>query len=88
MNHLAKLRRLQELTVDRSRVTGAGLAALLYLPSLRFLDLQDSAAVGDSGVGPLRKLTRLRILGLVGTTVSDDGVTMIRQALPMARVVR
>jgi internalin A len=88
MNHLAKLRGLQELTVDKSRVTGAGLAVLLDLPSLRSLDLQDSAGVGDSGVEPLRKLTGLRILGLVGTTVSDDGMTVIRQALPMARVVR
>jgi Leucine-rich repeat (LRR) protein len=88
MNHLTKLRGLQELNVDHSRVTGAGLAVLLDLPSLRSLDLQGSAGVDDSGVETLRKLTGLRILGLAGTTVSDDGMTVIRQALPMASVVR
>jgi hypothetical protein len=44
--------------------------------------------VDDRGVEPLRKLTGLRTLGLVGTTVSDGGMAAIRQALPMARVVR
>ena len=44
--------------------------------------------MGDSGVEPLRKLTGLRTLGLVGTTVSDAGMMVIRQALPTARVVR
>ena len=88
LSHLAKLKGLQELTVYKSRVTGAGLAVLLDLPNLTSLDLQDSARVGDSGVEPLKKLTGLRTLGLVGTTVNEAGMTVIRQALPTARVVR
>ena len=88
LNHIAKLKGLQELTVYKSRVTGAGLSVLLDLPKLTSLDLQDSAGVGDSGVEPLRRLTGLRTLGLVCTTVSDAGMTVFRQALPMARVVR
>jgi Leucine-rich repeat (LRR) protein len=88
MNHLAKLRGLQELTVHKSRVTGDGLALLLDLPGLTSLDLQGSTGVGDSGVEPLSRLTCLRILGLTGTTVSDDGMTVIRRALPMVRMIR
>ena len=88
LNHVAKLKGLQELTIYKSRVTGAGLAVLLDLPNLTSLDLQESAGVDDSGVEPLRKLTRLRTLGLGGTTVSDAGMTVIRQAVPTARVIR
>jgi hypothetical protein len=88
LNQIAKLKGLQELTVYKSRVTGARLAVLLDLPNLTSLDLQDSAGVDDSGVEPLRRMTGLRTLGLVGTTVSEAGMTVIRQALPTARVVR
>jgi hypothetical protein len=52
------------------------------------LDLQESAGVDDSGVEPLRKLTGLRSLGLGGTNVSDVGMSVIRQAVPTARVIR
>jgi hypothetical protein len=88
LSHVAKLKRLQELTIYKARVTGAGLAVLLDLPNLTSLDLQNSAEVDDSGVEPLRKLTGLRTLGLGGTTVSDDGITVIRSALPKASVGR
>jgi hypothetical protein len=52
------------------------------------LDLQESAGVDDGGVEPLRKLTGLRTLCLVGTTVSDAGMTVIRRAVPTMRVIR
>ena len=41
-----------------------------------------------SDVGPLAKLTRLQLLYLSGTQVSDDGVRDLQEALPACKILR
>lgn len=70
---LESLPNLDELALRRSRVSGAGLAALGNLRQLHGLDLLGSP-VSDDGLEQLRPLLRLSRLGLAETRVTDAGL--------------
>ena len=75
------------MTIHKSRVTGPGLASLEGLSSLTFLDLQDSAGVGDDGAEHLSKLSSIQTLGLGGTNVSDAGLAQLSGLKSLGRLV-
>ena len=57
------------------------------LPNLTFLDLQDSAGVGDGGAEQLKKLSGIQTLGLGGTKVSDAGLAHLNGLKRLGRLV-
>jgi hypothetical protein len=48
----------------------------------------DRTLVTDGGLPHLKGLTKLRVLDLTRTQVSDKGVADLKQALPDAEIVR
>jgi Leucine-rich repeat (LRR) protein len=85
--HVARIKGLQQLTVHKSKITGSGLVGLEGLSSLTFLDLQDSAGVGNDGVEHLKKLSSIQTLGLGGTNVSDAGLAQLNGLKSLGRLV-
>jgi hypothetical protein len=70
---LARLRRLDSVSLQRTAVEDEDLRALVGHPRLRELGLEETA-VSDAGLAPLRKLPALRILRLDTTRVGDPGL--------------
>lgn len=64
---------LQELDLDNTQITDAGLAGLSRLPNLRVLHL-DRTAVTSDGLASLRGLPNLEELYLMKSKVSDFGL--------------
>ena len=62
-------------------------ASLEGLSSLKSLNLQDSAGVGDDGAEHLSKLTSIQTLGLGGTKVSDTGLADLKVLKDLGRLV-
>jgi hypothetical protein len=85
--HVAGIKGLQQLSIHKSRVTGPGLASLERLSSLTFLDLQDSAGMGDGGAEYLKNLSTIQTLGLAGTNVSDVGLAHLNGLKRLGRLV-
>jgi internalin A len=85
--HVAGIKGLQQLSLHKSRVTGPGLASLEGQSSLTFLDLQDSAGVGDDGAEYLKKLSSIQTLGLGGTKVTDAGLAHLNGLKRLGRLV-
>lgn len=71
---------IETLVLERSAVTGPGLAALERLPALRELVLRDRE-IGGAGFAALAPITTLRRLDLSGTATPGglDGIGALRQ---------
>ena len=68
------------------QVTDALLDHLKALPQLQKLTLLDCTKVTDVGLETLNGLSRLRELNLDGTTVTDECLKKLQQALPHCRI--
>lgn len=73
---------LRMLDLNCNDITTAGAAALASLTALELLDLAGNEQVGDAGVWPLLRCTRLEVLRLYGTRVSGAMLGQLRAGLP------
>ena len=73
MPHVAHLTDLEELHLDNTAVTDAGIQLLGGLRHLRILDLKGTR-VTDAGLAYLQPLTNLQGLYLTRTATTDDGL--------------
>ena len=80
-----RLKSLQVLFLNSTKVTDPGLEHLKGLTSLRELYL-NSTKVTDAGLEHLKGLTALKELYLAGTQVTDAGVQRLQQALPNCKI--
>ncbi len=71
---LKSLTRLEELRLEDSYLTDAGLLHLQAFKALRDLDLHKSQYITDKGLESLKPLSRLSKLELSYTRISDAGV--------------
>jgi hypothetical protein len=83
---IARLSRLEKLSLKGTHVTDAGLVHLKRLPRLREFDLSGTA-VSDAGLKHLLGMTQLEELNLAGTQVTRKGGEMLDDALPDCHVV-
>jgi hypothetical protein len=77
---------LIRLRLERSRITGKGMATLRGLKSLQQLWLTDNPSIDDAAVRELAGLPRLTRVSLEGTSVTIEGVAAIKAKLPRALV--
>ncbi len=82
---VGRLGRLEELKLNGSAVTDAGLVHLKAMTGLRTLELWGSD-VSDDGLDPLKSLTKLRSIDLRATRVTDFGAQGLRRSLPKAKI--
>ncbi|AMV33160.1 Leucine Rich repeats (2 copies) [Pirellula sp. SH-Sr6A] len=73
LDTIAKLPKLSELNLLRTRVTNAGLKKLAGL-SLKKLNLDDIATIGDEAIPAILAIPTLEFLHLGKTKVTDQGV--------------
>ena len=71
--HIGQLPRLKQLSLDRMRITGTGLARLRYPKSLQDLALENSP-IADKEVAQVKRFPNLEQLRLENTSVTDDGM--------------
>jgi len=83
---LRGLRKLRELDLSRTEVSGSGLAVLEMLPDLERLVLWNSKRVDDAAIAVLSKLKKLTRLDLAGTAITSAGVETLRRANPKCEV--
>lgn len=74
LRHLGRLRDLQCLALEETRITDAGLCHLRDLKNLSELKLMDTA-VGDEGLKHVGELTQLSVLNLDNTFVTSAGLS-------------
>jgi hypothetical protein len=83
---VAELREVQELMIEGTSVTDAGVAALGGLTKVVRMSLRNST-VGDAGLTSLRPLASLRSLDLIGTQVTPEGIAALKAAIPALDVM-
>lgn len=71
--HLAGLKRIEMLTLHRTRMTDNGLASLANMAALSELDLQ-GALIEGPGLEHLSGLTKLKTVNLAGSNIGNDGL--------------
>lgn len=74
---LKNLPHLEELRLEQSHVTDAGLAHLQVLKQLQILDLHKSLLITDKGIEALAPLSKLHKLELSYTRVTDGAVNAL-----------
>ena len=82
---LKGLANLEDLDLNATRVTGAGLVGLSGLTNLKRLDLSRTE-VTDAGLVHLKGLKNLRRLNLNLTPVTDAAAQRLQEALPDCRI--
>jgi hypothetical protein len=78
--HVARLTKLETLSLAGSAVTDEGLKSLKDLKNLKSLDL-GKTAITDAGLRTLKGLTQLQSVNLCGTLVTKEGVEDLRKSL-------
>jgi internalin A len=73
LEQVGRLTSLQQLRLDESSVSDAGLAHLSALGNLAQLNLEGTH-ISDAGLAHLKGLTKLSILDIDGTRVTDAGL--------------
>ena len=76
-----QLPRLSHLSLDGTKISGAGLAALAKLTKLEYLWLTNTD-LSDGRVEDLGKLARLKELWLPSSSFTPTQIDMLKQALP------
>lgn len=79
LKHIGKLTQLQQLHVENTSVSGAGLQHLQACDQLRYLNLVNTK-VTDDGVALLGKLPALQHVYLYQTSVSAAGISTLAQS--------
>jgi Leucine-rich repeat (LRR) protein len=72
---------------NRTRIPDAALRPVKYLPTLKILNISDTA-VTDAGLEYLKGLKELRRLYPHGSGLTDVGIEEIRVALPDLEVLQ
>jgi hypothetical protein len=88
IERLARLEKLQALTLPNAQLTDAALAALATLPQLAHLAIDNARRVTDRGLAHLKDARQLRYLQVTGTQVTDSGAQALRQHLPDCHVAK
>jgi Leucine-rich repeat (LRR) protein len=86
LDHVLHLTGLQELCLNNTIISEAGLARLRGLCALQRLYLYQTP-VGDNGLFGLLGLTNLKWLTCSGTGITEEGLHHFRQQMPGCRVV-
>jgi hypothetical protein len=87
LNELAGSTALVELHLSGSAISDDGLMQLAKFPNLHWLILNNTK-ITDAGAASLAELRNLQEVNLKSTAVSNDGVEIIRKALPSVKVTR
>ena len=82
----ANLEEVEELSLEGTNITDAGLKELTKLKKLTELVLFGCKQITDTGLKELAKLTRLDVLWLSETKVTKAGVARLQKALPKCRI--
>ncbi len=86
MKHLMNFDDLTYVNFYESQITDVGLAELLPLAhKLESLDIRGTK-VSDGGIATLKQLSRLTLLRLTNSSISNDGIDEIRNALPNCKL--
>lgn len=85
LRFLAKLRFLQSLYLDRTKMDDSILASMFRLKKLKRLSLSYTP-VTDSGLKYLHQHPELEELYLTGTAVSDDGIPALSQVTTLRKL--
>ena len=78
---IGQLKGIEDLALNETRVSDAGLVHLVGLRRLRHLALEDTD-ISDAGIVHLKKLKQLEGLATSGTRITPAGVAELRRALP------
>ncbi len=81
MAKLATLKNLEMLGLQRTKVDDQGLVALLALPKLREVWLNDDH-ITNGGLAELKRLKNLKLLSIESTDVTHPACERLRRALP------
>jgi hypothetical protein len=84
--NLAKLQDLARLRLDNNKFTDEGIAALVPLKKLQYLNIYGNPGITDATIATLAQLPALQEVYLWGTSVTPDGVQKLRQQRPGLRV--
>ena len=79
------LPRLRVLSLEKSPITDADLAAIADQTQLTYLWLDDTV-ISDAGLVHLRKMQRLKYLYLRNSNVTDAGIEALKRNLPSTRI--
>lgn len=80
---------MRELIIEGRSVpsiTPQGLTPLLHTPNLRALRISDMRSFDDTSLPILERFGRLEELELTNTSITPDGLSRLRQALPSTKV--
>lgn len=87
LRHVARIPSLTMVTLnDSTGYSQKGLAFILALPHLTYLDLRGCVQVDDAWVETLAKCRTLTQLGVTATKMTPAGVGRLREALPNCHV--
>lgn len=87
LQSLHRLKQLESLHLELSRISDNGLVHLKGLTELETLGLAQTR-IGDAGLVHLTGLAQLRQLNLSSTRVTDQGVEQLQRALPNCKITR
>ena len=71
---------LDELSMSNTQLTGAGLAHLAYLGSVKTLGVTGCKKFGDAGVKHIVGWSSLQLLSAGGTAITDAGLADLGEA--------
>jgi hypothetical protein len=84
---LARIETLSKVTLRACPTfSEAGIAAVMALPNLHYLDVRGCPQINDSWVPLLSERWEMTYLGLAGTGVTPAGIAQLRHALPTTRI--
>jgi hypothetical protein len=87
LDSVATLTELRELRVGGTSVSVRGLEKLKALSKLERLDLQRCKRVGDDAVPVLSSFKKLRVLDIKDTSITEQGIAGLRQALSDCKIL-
>jgi internalin A len=88
LESIATLTELRELRLGGTSVSASGLGKLKGLEKLERLSLQGCKRIADDAAGVLSSFSRLRVLDLKDTAITEQGAAEIRKALPECQILR
>ena len=78
---LSGYKTLTDITVEKSKVTDAGIKHLISVPNLRWVNL-NGCQVTDASIRDIIRIPRLEVLFIEKTEITERGVGLLRRALP------
>jgi len=78
---LSGYRNLQSITLDKSKVTDEGIRHLTEVPNVTWVNV-NGCAITDDAIQDLIRIPSLRVLFIEDTQISEQGIVLLRSALP------